>query len=75
MKTIEYQINGSKEIHKFNIEEILVSFKKSSESDNYSKYHYPFSTCLFLFLTKNYAGIQPLKDSQYKFLEKRFSKL
>jgi len=75
MKTIEYQINGSKEIYEFNIEEILIAFKKSSESDNYSKYHYPFSTCLFLFLTKNYAGIQPLKDSQYKFLETRFSKL
>ena len=75
MKTIEYQINGSKEIHRFGIEKILVSFKKSSESDNYSKYHYPFSTYLFRFLTKNYAGIQPLKNTQYKFLEKRFSKL
>lgn len=66
---------GSKEKHEFNIEKILTSFKKSSESDNYSLYRYPFSICLFQFLVKKFNGIEPLRNEQYELLEKQFCQL
>ncbi len=47
MKTIEYHISGSGELHKFPIDTLLMEFKNSSEGDDYSKYYYPFSSLVF----------------------------